>query len=93
MNRLETEFLCFFESFLELSDGLDNASERDLSEEESVIERFLLIRGEEGCDDGKIDRWFTDRETMRDIHIDIIRVEIYTTEFGDGRQEQFYFLA
>jgi hypothetical protein len=87
MNRFESEFFCFFESFLELCDRLDNAGERDFSEEESMVERFLLVRREKCCDDGEIDRWFTDRETMRDIHIHIIRVEIYTTEFGDSRQE------
>ncbi len=93
MNRFEAKFFCLFESFLELSNRLDNAGERDFSEEESVVEGLLLIRGEKCGDDGEINRWFTNRETVRDIHIHIIRIEIYTTEFGDGRQEQFYFLA
>lgn len=60
MNRFEAKFFCLFESFLELSNGLDNAGERDFSEEESVVEGLLLIRGEKCSDDGEIDRWFTD---------------------------------
>lgn len=59
MNRFEAKFFCFFESFLELCNRLDNTSQRDFSEEESVVEGLFLIRGEKSCNDGEIDRRFT----------------------------------